>query len=114
MAKKEFSRRDFARSGMALTGLGLSLGLGCKTTSDSSDIKTGYPYSQPVPTTRSRKNVFSLDRQSPDIVFYRAAVEAMRQRDTALGNLEGTDPLSWEGQANIHEQSCPRGSEALE
>lgn len=108
---KLITRREFTRQGLATSILSVGGLVSCKSRGNGKS-GTDSAYStriEPKPLLKVRMNVFS-DAAQNDILLYRAAIAAMRQRDEELGNLDGTDPLSWEGQANIHEESCPHGN----
>lgn len=98
---RSLSRRDFTVGGINLSLLALFGGsLACKTTHEdnASDVDATRKK-----TIRIRKNIWDLSKDSPDLVFYRAAIGEMSV-------LEASNPLSWEGQANIHVNSCPHNN----
>jgi hypothetical protein len=88
------SRRKFIASSVGTMG---SLWMGCKTLSRGSKTKDASGAS------RTRKNLLELDASSPDIIYYKAGIQVMRNiplEHPELGN------LGWLGQANIHQVAC--------
>lgn len=71
--------------------------MGCKTMSRGSKIK------EAAGSGRVRKNLLELNESSPDVIYYKAGILAMR--NIPLDHPE-LGHLGWLGQAKIHEASC--------
>lgn len=78
----------------------------CKVRSDS--LGEGAVKASGSGKIRERKSLWDLQANSPDIILYKAAIDKMvsvpQEKDGSY------DPMSWEGQARIHMDSCPHGN----
>lgn len=99
---RNLTRRDFAVGGVNLSFLALLGAIGCKSRGTESGLQQGAVTATPS-SVRVRKNVWTLSPDSEDIVAYRAAIAEM-------AILDRSNPLSWEGQAYVHVNSCPHGN----
>lgn len=90
-----FSRRDFLKGLGALSAANLALWAGgCE--SCLQQIQTQI---QNRPTRKNIQTLWAANPSDPIITTYKAAVAAMKA-------LPSSNPISWEAQAQIHNNSC--------
>ncbi len=85
------SRREFVSRASALAAFSLAFWTGgCEGCLEQ------------IENRPTRKNIANLSATDPVVVTYKAAVAAMKA-------LPASNPISWQAQANIHNNKCPHG-----
>lgn len=94
----EIKRRQFLQASTAVMALGLT---------DGVSLLSGHQAAKAAnsPTKRVRRDVNASISDSDHVAAYERAVRLMMDR-----NSNPNDPLSWESQAQIHQNHCPHGN----